>query len=761
MTAIFCMAGGRIYAQNCGTDAYNQNYKAQHPEVAVYEQQLQQELLQSMKKINLNKFARTTNQNETTVYDVPVVFHIIHDYGNEYISDTVVYNVLERVNSVFAKTNFSELADIFPNYAGVIPGTTKDYVGKANIHFHLATIDPQGNPTHGITHRRSYLAYRGDDNCKFDQWTPASYANIWIVGSMAQISSEGGYTYGIPAANGNPYIDGIIQSYGYINVNNNLSHHFGHFLGLQHPFTSGGWCGDDGVDDTPPVGATGAVVNGCVFDTSCAHGYLKQYTYNEMMTLYGEIYPGLSFNPVDSTSLIDYPDTSNAQNIMLAYPCSKMFTYGQTQVMRAVLNGTMANRSNLISSSNLTVTGALAPWPDLQPVADFSLSRVTQSFADHVPADRVFGCMNDCTFTFTDRSWNDTIIDRQWTFSNGATSPVATTPTVTNKFSQPGWVDVTLTATGNGTGSSTITRKAVFVADTAAINPDGYFQEFRPGDISNWPMFNYYNNDFKWSASKYGVYDTTAICYNNFDPRIDNVYLLGTSELLGTPGGDYDDLFTPAFDLSGPQYTYNCNLNFMSASATRATVFSDMKDSLEIWYSIDCAQSWKVLKIFTQDLLHRQGMVATSYHPASPADWTFQSIDIPQNAKTSKTFFRFRYKPGVNSHGFGTGNNFYMDRFQINNVPTGVNAVTLETTGLTLAPNPTVGSTNLYVKGGSGQAQIRVTDITGKLVYCTQQVLNGNLATIEIPAASLAVKGMYLVQIIYNQQTHTEKLMVY
>ncbi|PZF72272.1 T9SS type A sorting domain-containing protein [Taibaiella soli] len=775
VSALTCLSGGLVRAQQvCGTDEFYRKYRAEHPEVAVYEKQLQRELLQNMKQLNLQKFARTTNENEDIVYDVPIVFHIIHDYGAEYVNDTLIYATVQGINEVYSKTNLAQMAGVIPTFAGVIPGTTKDYIGKANIQFHLPTKDPNGNPTHGITRRRSYLASNGDENSKFDQWAPDSYANIWIVARMsANHDRAAAYTVPIPGAAANPYIDGINCLYDYTNRDNTLSHELGHYLSLDHPWGNTNnpdiACGDDGVDDTPPTKGHNpppAGQSGCtpanLYDTVCTQGYFKKYSYDQMITLYGEIYPGLSFNQYDSTSFIDYPDTTNSQNVMDYTYCSKMFTYGQTQKMRAALISTVANRNHLFADGNLVATGALESWTDLPPVADFSLGRISGSIGDKVPADKVFGCVNSYTFTFIDRSWNDTIAGLSWTFSNGAANATASSKTVTNTFSEPGWVDVTLTATGNnGSGSNTIERKAVYVADLTAINPDGYLQEFNPADIGNWPMFNYYNNNFKWSVSKHGMYDTTAICYNNFDPRANNAYTLATSELLGTPAGDYDDMFTPAFDLSGSQYAANCNLNFMSSSTSRTTVPADMRDSLEIWYSTDCANSWKLLTILSKGALHVQGISEVNYSPAWPADWTLQSINIPAGAKSNKTFFRFRYKPGAGANGLGSGNNFYMDRLHINNMPTGVNSAMLETAGVTVAPNPTKGNANLYVKGGSGRAEIQVADIAGKVVYRTQQALNGNVTVIDIPAASIAVKGMYLVQVISNQQTRTEKLVVY
>jgi len=764
------LIGSAANAQKmCGSDEAYHQIKAEHPEIAIYEKQLEEDIKQNMKHMNLQKFARTTNVNEDTVYDVPLVFHIVHDYGTEYLSDTTIFALVDAINEAYSKTNTAQLAEVIPTFAGKIPGTDKDYIGKINIRFHLATKDPNGNPTHGITRRRSYKSYNAGDDAKFDQWAPDSYMNVWFIRTFSGAhTGAAAYAYQPPAAAAIPYIDGVISLASYAMVDNTIAHELGHTLNLQHPWgntnSPGIACGDDLVDDTPPTKGHNPPngLNGCtpanLYDTTCAMNFFKRYTYDQMITLYGQVY-AQSFNTTDSTSIIDYPDTTNAQNIMDYTYCSKMFTYGQGQRMRAALLSTQANRNHLFDSTNLASTGALAAWPDLTPVADFSLGRISGSITDKLPADKVFGCANQYTFSFTNRSWNDTITNVEWTFSNGASVPTSNLNTVSTKFSQPGWATVTLTATGNGTsGSNTVTRQAVYVADTVGLNPDNYIEEFN-GSLDKWPMFNYFGNSFKWSASNYGVYDNSSICYNNFDAR-NKVNLYGP-EILGTPQGDYDDLFTPAFDLSDPKYAANCNLNFMSSSTTRTTTAADMKDSLEIWYSTDCANNWKLLTILSKGKLHTQGTAAASYHPTWGGDWSLQSISIPTLARSNKTFFRFRYKPGADASGLGSGNNFYMDRIQITDMTTGVNAAVLAKEGVTLAPNPTTGSSNLYIKGGNGIAQVRVTDIAGKVVYATQQQLNGNVTAVEIPSSAVAVKGMYLVQVISDNRTNTEKLIVY
>ena len=58
-------------------------------------------------------------------------------------------------------------------------------------------------------------------------------------------------------------------------------------------------------------------------------------------------------------------------------------------------------------------------------------------------------------------------------------------------------------------------------------------------------------------------------------------------------------------------------------------------------------------------------------------------------------------------------------------------------------------------------ADVNVTDVTGKLVYHTSIVRKNTTTEIEIPAAAISVKGMYLVHVVTNGATETQKLVAY
>lgn len=746
--------------QRCGTDEITQELKRRNPQIAIDEARIEQELYGiHANRLPPNTAAKGTGTgpDTTTVYDVPIVFHVVHDYGAEYVSDNALYEEVAIMNRVFSRTNVDQMAGIIPPFAGNIPGTNVRYVGNARVRFHLATKDPLGQPTTGITRRYSYLTNLANDESKFDLWPTNRYINIWVIRTFAPTpdgSTPAAYAYRPFVAVNVPYGDGIITLFDYLGRDNTVPHEMGHTLDLPHVFgqtnQTGLVCGDDGVDDTPPT--SGHAPSSCnnlaaIYDTTCSKGYLKNYSGTSFQALYGG-------NDSVSSHLIDYPDTTNAQNVMDYTYCSKMFTYGQTIRMRRALTSPVAGRNNLWSPANLTWTGALEPRPDLAPIADFS-------------ANRHFICTGTAT-QLTNRTWRDTVSSVSWTLSNNATPATsANTATFSATFAQPGWAELTLTANSNA-GSNTITKKdIVYVADPnpVPLPTSGYYQEFAPGgDVDQFPIFNYYgHNDYKWEVvNNVGYYDQHCIMFHNYDSRPVATNVTQTQ----TPRGHYADYFTRAFDLTGSEFATRCNLTFFTAGAFRVTRTNLMNDTLNITYSIDCGLTWRPLANLTKGDLGTK-YEANPFTPGGASDWQLIAKAIPAAAKTNKVFFRFRYMSGtdrgdVSGYSWGTGNNFYMDRINITGNPAGVNMPELTARGMILAPNPTTGRTTLIISGGDNSlAQVQVTDIAGKVVYRTDVRLANAATQVDIPAEPVSAKGMYLVHVIANSKTQTEKLVVY
>ncbi len=1043
-----CFFAAANAQKHCYTDEVQEKLEGKYPEIKLKEAQLKRQIDARIKGLDFTKLAKTTATfaDKDTVYHVPIVFHVIHGYGPEYVSDNEIYQSVVDINKIYNALN-ADTVDIIPPYKGNIPGTGVKYNGKANIIFHLATIDPNGNPTHGITRKLSHLTSEGGDQAKYDIWAPDQYMNIWLIQRFDTFHNfAAAYAYKPATAAILPYYDGVISLSSYLNRDNTISHELGHTLTLSHPWgnnnNSGVACGDDGIDDTPPTKGHNPPngPNGCtpenLYDTECVlknTDFAKQNinaikdktitqngigidfrvfdrvhidrvsfyptqngvpfqiafkrngttlsTYNGVTSTASHIFSaaqvgktiidssaiadsingqGISFLTYDSVKIdnvtfypadsvarpyqivlkqngvvidslngttnaitsaqtanvnfyvpadsinaysiefsknpnvrrdtantnyireipgeikitndassgyynyfykinirfgnflqqvplnfvaasndtnatyrmefsvnpgikvdtfavgytkfipdviqitndqtsgyynglynwqlrygnyykfydsatakayfgittsaplyVDYPDTVNSQNVMDYTYCSKMFTYLQNLNMRASLEDPTANRNNLIALQNLKNTGVkdqagnLVGRLDFSPTADFSIDNFT---------DKSFVCGNSLgnstpPVNFINRSWNDTVISAQWTFSNGATQPASSNIPFVNglKFATPGWVTATLTVQGNNTGTDSIVKeRALYIADPNPVDPIGYFGEFDPTkDLDKYPMFNYYNNAHKWEyMNTIGYYDNTSIKYNNFDDR---PY---PQSAIGRPNADFDDFFTPGFDLQN--LSNNFYLNFFSAGAFRTNQLNELNDELLISYTTDCGSSWTPLKTLTAADIGNNGTITYSYTPSYSGEWKGQSIKIPTNLRfAERVFFRFRFKVGgVNN--FGTGNNFFLDRINISDFTASVNEIANTEKQIALAPNPTTSGTTVIIKTDKNRtADVRVTDITGKLIYQVNATLSGNVSSIEIPASAISVKGIYMVHVVTGSKSFAEKLVVY
>lgn len=714
--------------QPCGTDEHYRQMLEKYPQLSEYQQQFEEQVSRYMAE-------RTSSTTPDTVtYDIPVVIHVVHDYGNEDLNDTILYNAVKYWTVVYMKENGDTSGVITP----FIP-----YIGKPNMRLHLATIDPNGKPTKGIVHFQSYLTAAAGDEAKFGQWPQNEYVNIWFINTFdASMAGVAAYAYFPATAIVEPYYDGIICLASYANYAKTVPHEMGHVLNLYHPWggtnSPGVACGDDHVDDTPPTKGHNSV--GCVpsalYDTACATGYMKTY-----MDAHGVM-----------DSVVDYPDTVNAQNIMDYTYCQRMFTKGQAVRMRAALTNSVAGRNNLFTPANLAATGALAPMPDLPPVADFTVNKCT-TCNDLRTYFLTVG--NTSSFEFRNASWNDTISSVSWTFSNGATTPASTAMDVVgNKFSVPGWVTVSLIANSNA-GSDTLTNtQTVYAADTTTAGGIGYTQQFtNAADIANWPMFNFYNNQFKWEFyTGAGIGDNTCLRYRSFD---------SSQRITGTAVGDHDDIYTPAFNFTGSS-TGNLYLNFFSSGAYTHTGITGgvtiVNDSFEVDASINGGTTWTKIGGFGGNTLADRGNYGVEYIPTSATTWRPRSISIPATYCTPNTFLRFRYRPG------NAGNNLYIDNLSFDEYPAGIKEVLDASPNVfNIFPNPAANGCTLVFKTGiDGVVSYSIKDLTGKVVYENTKVFAANGIRQEtVPRSVTHVPGMYFVTITIDGVHMTQKLVVY
>ncbi len=430
---------------HCGTDENMHNVFNERPDLkADYE--ARQTALEAQDAEAAQKGYPTQREaNQPPVYIVPVVFHIIHDYGAENISDAQVLDQMRILNEDYRMLN-SDISLVVPAFQN----TTAD----CEIEFRLANVDPNGNCTNGIDRIASPETYIGDDGSKLNYWTRTKYLNVWVVKTIS--SGAAGYAY-LPGTAPSASADGIIILSTYIgsigtgnpSTSRALTHEVGHFLNLLHVWGStnqpGVSCGNDQVSDTP-------VTKGW---TTC----------------------NLNANDICTNNVEE-----NVQNFLEYSYCSRMFTPGQKTRMRNALNSTPGQRDQLLANASSVIND---PMNLCAPIADFG------------PFAPVFVCEGG-SVNFSDLSSNGASSAWSWSFPGGTpnNSNVAT-PSI--QYNTAGTYNVTLTAS-NASGSDNISRtNHVIVSPTTAQYQNTTFADSYESLAtfnSDWFVYNPSGNAF-------------------------------------------------------------------------------------------------------------------------------------------------------------------------------------------------------------------------------------------------------------------------
>lgn len=557
---------------HCGATEARQRLEAAHPELVPIMRQQEQQLQQS------GSTARSTQQQ----YVIPIVFHIIHDYGAENISDAQILDQVAILNRDYNKLN-ADTAAVVPEFQNII--------ADVGITFRLATLDPEGNCTNGIDRIASTQTYIGNDGSKLDWWPRDRYLNVWVVKQMA--NGVAGYAYLPPSTpltagqyDGVIILQDYIGSIGTSSVGHSraLTHEIGHYLGLQHTWgptnQPGVACGDDGVTDTPET-----------------KGWL---TCN------------LTNNKICDTAVVE-----NVQNYMEYAYCSVMFTEGQKAVMLQTLNSNVADRMNLWQPANLTLTGTADPYTynaaACVPIADFH-------------PNYHFVCQGS-TVTFNDDSWGGTASSLSWNFGPAGSPQTSTAATQNVVFNNWGWQTVSLTAT-NAAGTNTATKLGtVFVSPSWPdyVGPTSEGFENPTTVAQQWIPWNRNNNASNWHTVNAAAYT------GNYSMMLNN---------YGSEEGDIDELITPAYDLQGMS---SITMNFRYCMATATLDTSYVHDVLKIFTSTNCGQTWQQRGSISGTTLITAGYSTNfAFAPNVQSLWGYKSVNLGAVANQNVRFkFQF------------------------------------------------------------------------------------------------------------------------
>ncbi len=561
--------------------------------------------------ITVGKEQNDNIEKSTTVYTIPVVFHVLHNNGSENISEAQILSAISILNRDYRKQN----SDVNNVVAQFLPLASDVY-----IEFALAKIAPNGNCFNGITRTVSPLTVTPPDlinnpgglqqinaiisgNDVYNGvWPHNKYLNIYVCTDAAGFA---GYTF-LPSTNSastaeNMYSNGIFMMNSYVgdmgtsSIYNSriLTHEVGHWLNLHHTWGTTNDpgllsnCGDDdGVTDTPnTIGSTSCNLS----ENSCG--------------------------PI-----------ANVENYMEYSYCSKMFTAGQVARMRTAVQSSTAGRNNLWKTANLQDVGVLSGGNSVCTA--------------EIDATEKGLCVNETTiFSVTTNATS-----YSWSFPGGTpSSSTAANPVVS--YSSSGWYSVSVTIT---TSSGTITLQEddfIAVANGGTTTPvalpiiEGFVGTTFPP--TNW------STDFSpasetWHRnSSHGTSPTTG------NSMVIDFY---TNEVNGS-----GFILTPSFSLE----------NYISASLSFDVSYKQYSnysnDRLQIMVKPGCAY-------LNEIVYQKEGVTLETEHSpnytvnTTPVVWRRETIDLTPYLGKKNVQIRFQ---GNSGEDVFFGNNIYIDNVNI------------------------------------------------------------------------------------------------
>jgi len=531
--------------------------------------------------------AYIAQQNSTTksiamAKIIPVVFHVIHQYGVENITRAQCLDQIRVLNEDFRRLNLD---------TGNTPAVFKPLAADCNIEFKIAQLDPNGNCTDGVNRIYSGMTVGARDNVKsLIYWDRSKYLNIWVVKNITGGSGTG-YVIGFAQfPGGTASTDGVVVKYDFVgNIGaaaekkgRTATHEVGHWLNLRHIWGDDGTActGSDNVSDTPNQGAENFSTCPTFPHISCNNGPN------------GDMY----------SNYMDYTSAT----------CQNMFSQGQSTRMNASLSSSTSGRNNLWSAANLVATGVNLTPSLCKPIADF-----TPHIATYICAGQ--------SVSMADKSWGGAASSRIWYFEGGtpATS-IAINPTVT--YALPGTYNISLKVL-NATGTDSVTKAGVvIVMPTDASYQTTFIEGFENNDIPNndWTVVNFEPTSSKFerssSAAASGIYSCKLDISNN---NLQN---------------DIDELISPSFNLT----TYQTpKLIFKQAYAQTSDADSS-SNQLQVYYSSSCGKTWSLLKSYTGFTLATAPVTDLDFTP-NASQWIERTIALTNFNIINNIRFKFKF----------------------------------------------------------------------------------------------------------------------
>ena len=635
------------------------------------------------------------------IYNIPLVFHVIHNGGVENISSDQIRDAVAILNRDFRLQN----AD-----ANTVQSTFSGMPADIEIEFQLATKAPNGQCFSGITRTQSPLTNSGangqnqvsaiiaGNDVYNGTWPGNKYLNIFVVNDA---DGAAGYTTNPSNWSGSSMTNGIWVLHDYVGSigtsdtysSRTLTHEVGHWLNLDHlwgnnnnPGNASSCSQDDAVDDTPRcIGVTSCNLN----SNTCSNDAIDGYW---------------------TSDVID-----NVENYMEYSYCNKMFTTGQKNRMRSALMSSVGGRNNIWTSSNLTATG-LNTTPSLCAVA--------------IRVERDIVCGGD-DVQFFDESYNN-ITSWNWTFPNGTPSSSSVQNPMVS-YSGSGSFDVTLEVT-DALGN---TMSQTFPNFISVIGNPGYPPPIYEGfeNISSLP-----SNDWTISNSEGPGFDvvTTGFASGAQSVKLDNSQ---------GQNGSIDELISNTIDLSN---SGAASISFKYAFAKRN---SGNTDYLQIFASKDCGESWFMRKNISSSIISTMANTNSNFTPTA-SDWKTIVIGPGSFSNYLVSDFRFKFK-FVN----GGGNDLYIDDINLSG-SVSINQ-SEKVFNFSVYPNPVLDKLIISFSSLTNLTDpfLEILDGAGRIINSTYlNNLSKGENNLEISSSNLE-SGWYIIKITSNEKSFATKFL--
>ena len=793
-----------VFAQKCAT--YEGSLEEQKQKYPHFYNSLEEKNseLQIQNDLMLSKIQNLKSENGIKI--IPVVVHVIHDLGNENISDASIQGALDVLNANINGQGSNFLAKTPDVFAAVR--------GEARVEFRLAKIDPVGNPTTGINRVRSTLTDEPtprDAVKSLSYWNSYEYFNIWTVKKFAP-QDDGNTLLGYAQfpGSGSMSTDGVVLLSSQMVSGGTLTHEVGHWLGLRHTWGDA-TCGDDGIKDTPPARDPNFGIN------------LSDYPYHVGLAppagqtgAWGCIGDSLNWA---GEMFVNYMDYSSDAHVT-------MFTRDQAAYMNSVLDGivseetglsTIGFREYMWSNENVSKTGTFDGYrvPTCTQEATFVVMNGASSICEGESLllkgnQTMFGSGNVSSFVWdfgdgnTDSSGDNFIshtynttgsldvnLTVEYSETTEARAAVLSDLDLVNATSYDSIVEMLIV---QGTQTDLIGQGAINITEITldsiglywGLNDTSYFR----GELEKITYVAYYNNTCVSSVTKEGFVSvnpqtssSSASSYSySFETasELSGDWVLSESTNIESQwsfnsgentiwkwenGSAYDG--TSSIKVSGEDMLVGVSTEIISKSYDLSSFSSPAikfawagaalntfpVNELEVTYSDDCGESWKSLETISAVEASSAGLYTSSFRP-SASEW---NTIILTKAQLKNSNIRFKFEYIVN----GRSNNFYLDNILIGE-ESALQLAGNNVERLSLFPNPAKGNTIIALENAVDKnIEISLINILGsEITNLYSGLLISNYQEIPVDLSKYE-KGIYFVKVVSNGDViMTEKLVV-